>query len=81
VAAAAVRLAAAVPRRADYLMVPEVWGRVRIITPAFVRAAASRGKKVFVWTVNDPDAALRLAQAGVDGIVTDYPARMASVLE
>ena len=35
VAAAAVRLAAAVPRKADYLMVPEVWGRARIITPAF----------------------------------------------
>jgi glycerophosphoryl diester phosphodiesterase len=46
-----------------------------------LRAAASRGKKVFVWTVNDPDAALRLAGAGVDGMVTDYPARMASVLE
>ena len=31
------------------------------------------GKKVNVWTVNDPDKMRTLSAIGVDGIITDYP--------
>jgi glycerophosphoryl diester phosphodiesterase len=31
---------------------------------------------VLVWTVNHPAQMRALAQAGVDGIVTDYPDRL-----
>ena len=33
----------------------------------------NRGQSVAVWTVNDPDAMRRMAEWGVDGIITDYP--------
>ena len=29
------------------------------------------GKKVFVWTVNEPKDMVRLAGAGADGIISD----------
>lgn len=35
---------------------------------------------VLVWTVNDPDAAVALAEAGVAGIFTDDPALMVATL-
>lgn len=36
----------------------------------------AEGKKVNVWTVNDEKTARRLAAFGVDGIITNHPARM-----
>lgn len=68
------------PRRADYLMIPEHWGRIRVLSPALMRGAERRGIQVFVWTVNDEDTARRLAALGVHGLVTDYPARIAGAL-
>jgi len=35
---------------------------------------------VLPWTVNDPDRMVELVEAGVDGIVSDYPDRALSVL-
>ncbi len=47
------------------------WSDVNV---AFVTRAHARGKKVFVWTVNDPAEMGRLYAAGADGIFTDDPA-------
>ncbi|MFB8385959.1 glycerophosphodiester phosphodiesterase family protein [Microbacterium sp. NPDC055910] len=58
-------------RGIDALQVPEQHGRVRIVTPRFIEAAHRLGVEVHVWTVNDPDAMIRLVDLGVDGIVTD----------
>jgi len=44
------------------------------INAAFVQQIQKAGLRLFVWTVNDPNAARRLAQAGVEGITTDKPA-------
>jgi glycerophosphoryl diester phosphodiesterase len=38
------------------------------------------GKKIFVWTVNVPADMRRLAKAGVDGIISDSPKRLALTL-
>ena len=38
------------------------------------------GLQVHVWTVNDREEMNRLLDLGVDGIVTDYPARLADVI-
>ncbi|MGH7778713.1 MAG: glycerophosphodiester phosphodiesterase [Candidatus Binataceae bacterium] len=43
-------------------------------------AAHERGFKVLVWTVDKPEAMRQLIEAGADGIMTNYPDRMRSVL-
>ncbi|QEO12993.1 glycerophosphodiester phosphodiesterase [Agromyces intestinalis] len=58
-------------RGAAALQVPERAGRVRIVSPGFVRAAHAAGLEVHVWTVNEPDDMRRLLAYGVDGLVTD----------
>ena len=37
------------------------------------------GKKVYVWTVNSTTDIRRLADRGVDGIISDHPKRLARV--
>jgi glycerophosphoryl diester phosphodiesterase len=43
------------------------------IDAAFVGKVHAAGLKLYTWTVNDADAAGRMAAAGVDGITTDRP--------
>ncbi|HSH44735.1 MAG TPA: glycerophosphodiester phosphodiesterase [Longimicrobiales bacterium] len=69
------------PCAADVLQVPERQGRLRIVTPRFVRDARAQGIPVHVWTVNDPADMERLLEWGVDGIITDRPDIGAEVLE
>ena len=47
----------------------------REVTEAALTEAHALGLRVVVWTVNEIDAMLALAQLGVDGIITDYPNR------
>lgn len=46
----------------------------------FIRHAHAAGKKVFVWTVNDPVTMSRMLSLGVDGVITDEPAMAREVL-
>lgn len=50
------------------------------VLPEFVAAARAAGKAYHPFTVNDPNEMLRLLQAGVEGIITDYPDRLAELL-
>jgi glycerophosphoryl diester phosphodiesterase/membrane-associated phospholipid phosphatase len=52
----------------------------RVVTPRFVRAAERLGVDVQVWTVNETEQMHRLLDAGVHGIMTDYPDRLVDVL-
>ena len=49
--------------------------------PRLIRRAHASGKRVFVWTVNDPVSMSRMMSLGVDGIITDEPAMARAVLE
>jgi glycerophosphoryl diester phosphodiesterase len=62
-------------RRARYggYQVPERNGRVRIVTPRFVRKAHDAGFKVHVWTVDEEPDMRRLLEWGVDGLISDRP--------
>jgi glycerophosphoryl diester phosphodiesterase len=46
-----------------------------------VQKAKQKGKKIFVWTVNYPAEMKKLIDLGVDGIITDVPDILKSVLE
>jgi glycerophosphoryl diester phosphodiesterase len=46
---------------------------VRVVTKRFVECAHRAGKKVHVWTVDEPRTMVELLKLGVDGIVTNRP--------
>ena len=58
------------------LQIPAEFGGNRLATPALVDHAHAHGVVVHVWTINDLAEIERLLDIGVDGIVTDHPARM-----
>lgn len=66
--------------RADILQVPERRGRLRVVTPRFLRAAHRLSIPVQVWTVNREDDMRRLLDWGVDGVQTDRPDLLSAVL-
>lgn len=43
------------------------------VTKEFVDAAKASGQKLYVWTVDDPEEAMRLVELGVAGITTNRP--------
>lgn len=53
----------------------------RDLTPALVIEAQALGLNVVPWTVNDPKDMERAIAAGVDGLITDYPDRLRTVLQ
>lgn len=55
-------------------------GYLPYTTPAMVREAHAAGMLVIPWTVNDAPTMRSLLDAGVDGIITDYPDRLRAVL-
>ena len=48
--------------------------------PKLVRAVQAQGKKLYVWTVNDPLEISAMMSMGVDGLITDEPALARSVI-
>jgi glycerophosphoryl diester phosphodiesterase len=51
-----------------------------LITPDVVEKAHSAGLQVVAWTINETEQMQRLIATGVDGMITDYPDRLLSVL-
>ena len=53
-----------------------------LMAPAeFITRAHAKGLLVVPWTVNDEETMHALIDAGVDGIITDYPSRLAAPLD
>lgn len=55
-------------------------GSSRVMLPSDIEQAHQHGCKVNVWTVNDEQRMRDMIQAGVDGIITDVPDKLASLL-
>jgi glycerophosphoryl diester phosphodiesterase len=53
--------------------VPEYAGRLRVVSPAFIRQVHKQGHVLQVWVVNERDDIRRLLDWGVDGIISDRP--------
>jgi glycerophosphoryl diester phosphodiesterase len=51
-----------------------------IVNADVIAAARKRQKEVHVWTVNQPAAMTYFINLGVDNIITDYPAKLVSVV-
>ena len=56
-------------------------GYTRFTTVEMVEAAHDAGMRVIPWTVDDVPTMDALVEAGVDGLITDYPDRLRTVLE
>lgn len=52
-----------------------------LVSPGFVERVHHRGLRVSVWTVDDPAVARRLANWGVDALITNEPARLVQALD
>lgn len=63
------------------LQVPTHAGKVPLVDGRFIRRAHRAGLPVHVWTIDDMDEMHRLLGLGVDGIMTDRPAVLRSVME
>jgi glycerophosphoryl diester phosphodiesterase len=46
-----------------------------------IKRAHQRGKKLYVWTVDDPLTMSRMISMGVDGLITNEPALARQVME
>ena len=60
-----------VPYRA--FQVPEQSGRLRVVSPRFIKAAHRANLAFQVWTVNEEADMRRLLNWGVDGLISDRP--------
>lgn len=77
-------LAPVLAARGQALQVPvrrRIAGRtVTLVTEQLIRRAHAQGKQVHVWTIDDEDEMERLLDLGVDGVFTDRPDRLRTVL-
>ena len=62
------------------LQIPPTFAGQALVTRALIEHAHSHGVQVHVWTINDPAQMSELLDLGVDGLVTDYPARAVSLI-
>jgi glycerophosphoryl diester phosphodiesterase len=62
------------------LQIPTHFGDNALVTPELIAHAHRHGVHVHVWTINETAEMERLLDLGVDGLVTDFPGRMAAVL-
>jgi glycerophosphoryl diester phosphodiesterase len=62
------------------LQVPAEFAGRPLVTREFVEFAHAHDLVVHVWTIDEPDEMRALLGLGVDGIVSDYPARLAQVI-
>ncbi len=72
-----------VAKSAPYVafQIPRFYGEIELATEEFMEAAHAAGKAVHVWTVNDEREMEVLVKRGADGIVSDRPSVLSSVLD
>lgn len=61
------------------LQIPAEFAGRPLATPELIAHAHRHDVQVHVWTVNDPAEMARLLDLGVDGLISDFPGRVAAV--
>jgi glycerophosphoryl diester phosphodiesterase len=64
----------------DALQIPPEHQGIRLATREIVAAAHRSGLEVHVWTINEQAEMEEMLSLGVDGIITDHPGRLLSLL-
>lgn len=62
------------------VQVPHRYKGMTVVDERFVSRSHAAGLQVHVWTIDDPDEMHQLLDLGVDGIMTDHPGGLRSVL-
>ena len=62
------------------LQIPPDFGGQPLVTEPLIEFAHARGVQLHVWTINDPAEMRLLLDLDVDGIITDFPRRLAEVI-
>jgi glycerophosphoryl diester phosphodiesterase len=68
-------------RPVSVMQVPMSQGPIKVATRAFIYSAHRHNIAVQFWTINDENDMRRLIQIGADGIMTDYPSLLKSVMD
>lgn len=68
-----IRWPAAGERPYRAFQVPEWAGRLKVVSPPFVRQVHAEGATIQVWVIDRPEDVRRLLDWGVDGIISDRP--------
>jgi glycerophosphoryl diester phosphodiesterase len=66
--------------RGDALQIPIEYEGWKLVSPESIAYAHRVGLEVHVWTVNEESEMRALLEMGVDGIISDYPARLLGVI-
>lgn len=61
------------------LQIPERLFGFDMINPEFIAAAKERNLKIHIWTANKKSDIKRLLDAGVDGVMTDFPSLLREI--
>jgi glycerophosphoryl diester phosphodiesterase len=67
-------------RSGQAFQIPIEYAGITLVSEQTVNTAHELGVEIFVWTVNEVQEMERLLRLGVDGIITDYPARLRELI-
>jgi len=62
------------------LQIPPGFGSHPLVTRELIDYAHAHDLVIHVWTINDPEEMERLLDLGVDGVMSDFPGRVAAVV-
>ena len=74
------RLGFAFVPEGETMQVPPSFRDLTMVNERFVSGAHRHNVDVYVWTINEEADMQRLIEHGVDGIITDYPDRLLTLL-
>tara|TARA_Y100000591_G_scaffold179285_1_gene154815 strand:+ start:173 stop:910 length:738 start_codon:yes stop_codon:yes gene_type:complete len=67
-------------KKANILQIPLKWRGIKILNKSLIERAKKRGLFIHVWTINNRNVMNDLINMGINGIVTDEPLLLKSIM-